>query len=69
MSYAVWGWGGPQDEPTEASLRELAPFVEQATGITPQQPVAATPLEPLPASKRTLPPSLAQRSGRWGGRL
>jgi alkyldihydroxyacetonephosphate synthase len=59
MSYAVWGWGGPQDEPTEASLRELAPFVEQATGITPQQPVAATPLQPLPASKRTLPPSLA----------
>ena len=31
-SYRVWGWGGPDEAPTEASLRELAPFVEAATG-------------------------------------
>ena len=59
MSYAVWGWGGPSDEPTEASLRELAPFVADATGITPQEPESPRPLQPLAAPKRVLPDSLA----------
>jgi len=64
MSYAVWGWGGPEDEPTEASLRELAPFVAEVTGITPQPPEAPLPLRPLPEARRVLPDSLAHLGSR-----
>ena len=58
VSYRVWGWGTAGDEPSEASLRELAPFVEAATGITPQDPELANALKPLPRSRRQLPGSL-----------
>ena len=60
MSYRVWGWGGPDDAPTEAGLRELAPFVEAATGLAVQEPELPLPLAPLPEPKRTLPGSLAR---------
>jgi alkyldihydroxyacetonephosphate synthase len=59
MSYRVWGWGNAEDEPTEASLRDLAPFVEAATGLTPQDPELPGSLKPLSAPTRTLPDSLA----------
>jgi alkyldihydroxyacetonephosphate synthase len=59
VTYRVWGWGRPEDEPTETSLRELAPFIEAATGITPQEPARSEDLQPLPEPKRELPRSLA----------
>jgi len=58
-SYAVWGWGGPDDAPTPASLREVAPLLEAVTGITAQDPETPAPLAPLPAPRRSLPGSLA----------
>jgi alkyldihydroxyacetonephosphate synthase len=59
VSYRVWGWGGPADAPTEAGLRELAPFVESVTGLPAQEPEQPQPLAPLPEPKRALPTSLA----------
>ena len=56
--YAVWGWGGPEDEPTIASLTALAPFVTTTTGITAQQPEQPWDLRLPPSSGRRLPPSL-----------
>lgn len=62
MSYAVWGWGGPADEPTAASLAELAPYVEQTTGLTVQEPFAPRPLPDLSPARRDLPRSLGHLS-------
>jgi alkyldihydroxyacetonephosphate synthase len=59
MTYAVWGWGGPDDEPTAASLAELAPFVEATTGVPVQHPEPPVALPDLPPVRRQLPPSLA----------
>ncbi len=59
MTYAVWGWGGPSDEPTPQSLAELAPFVAASTGVAAQEPETSHPLLPLPAIRRGLPTSLA----------
>ncbi len=59
MSYRVWGWGTAGDEPSEASLRDLAPFVAAATGLDVQDPETPSPLRELPPSRRTLPDSLA----------
>jgi alkyldihydroxyacetonephosphate synthase len=59
VTYAVWGWGGPADEPTAEGLAGLAPFVAEVTGLTPQQPETPAPLPVLPAPRRTLPASLA----------
>jgi alkyldihydroxyacetonephosphate synthase len=58
MSYRVWGWGTADDEPTLASLSELAPFIEAATGITPQPPEQPSALRPLPDPRRRLPSAL-----------
>ena len=63
MSYAVWGWGGPADEPTAASLAELAPYVAETTGVPVQEPFAPRPLPELPPPRRDLPASLAQLAG------
>lgn len=59
-TYAVWGWGDPSDEPTPASLAELAPFVAATTGVPVQPPQVPAPLPDLPPSRRRaqLPPSL-----------
>jgi alkyldihydroxyacetonephosphate synthase len=32
-SYAVWGWGGPADEPAAADLEALGPLVAATTGV------------------------------------
>jgi alkyldihydroxyacetonephosphate synthase len=58
MSYRVWGWGGPEDEPTRASLEELAPFVTATTGVPAQAPEAPRDQAPPPAGRRRLPTSL-----------
>ncbi len=59
MSYAVWGWGGPGDEPTPTSLAHLSPYVAEVTGIAPQEPETPRPLVELRTPRRALPPSLA----------
>jgi alkyldihydroxyacetonephosphate synthase len=58
MSYAVWGWGSAADEPTEASLQELAGIVEAVTGFAPTHRLTPQPLEELPAPRRALPSAL-----------
>ena len=58
MSYAVWGWGDPTDEPTPASLRDLAPYVQAATGVPVQEPEKPGQVGELPPPRRTLPSSL-----------
>jgi alkyldihydroxyacetonephosphate synthase len=59
-SYAVWGWGPPDEEPTAAGLEALAPFVQESTGVPVQPPQTPAPVPSLPRSQRlpTLPPSL-----------
>jgi alkyldihydroxyacetonephosphate synthase len=59
-SYAVWGWGGPADEPVLADLEALGPYVAETTGVAVQSPQAAAPAPALPASRRggELPASL-----------
>lgn len=63
MSYRVWGWGDPADEPTAAQLREVAPVVAATTGVAVDTPRSPVPIEPpapsrhlagLPASLRAL---------------
>ncbi|MCU1589183.1 MAG: linked oxidase domain protein [Frankiales bacterium] len=58
MTYAVWGWGGADEEPTAATLADLAPFVADTTGIPVQEPFRPRPLQELPPGRRDLPPSL-----------
>ena len=59
-SYAVWGWGGPQDEPTVTQLEAMAPYVVESTGVPVQPPQRPAPLPDLEPSTRlaALPPSL-----------
>ena len=57
--YAVWGWGTAADQPTSASLTELAPFVAASTGVEVQAPEQPAPDADLAPSRRALPPSLA----------
>ncbi|MBK5306058.1 MAG: FAD-binding oxidoreductase [Frankiaceae bacterium] len=58
-TYAVWGWGGPEDEPSAADLASLAPFVAETTGIPVQAPFRPRPLPELPPPRADLPSSLA----------
>ncbi len=60
MSYRVWGWGEPADEPSRADLLALAPSLRDTIGVAAQQPLTAAPDPRLPASRRlgALPPSL-----------
>ncbi len=64
-SYPVWGWGGPQDEPRQADLEAMAPFVQEASGVTVQSPLRPAPLQDLPPSRRrpTLPAALQAIAG------
>jgi alkyldihydroxyacetonephosphate synthase len=59
-SYAVWGWGGPDDEPLAAELAEAGPLVAAATGVAVQAPETPAPAPDLPPSRRlaSLPRSL-----------
>jgi alkyldihydroxyacetonephosphate synthase len=58
--YAVWGWGGPADEPTAADLEAVGPLVEATTGVPVQAPERPSPDPDLPPSRRLadLPASL-----------
>jgi alkyldihydroxyacetonephosphate synthase len=60
--YAVWGWGEPADEPSQAELVQLAPFVQATTGVAAQEPQTAAELPELPPSRRlsSLPASLRE---------
>jgi len=60
MTYAVWGWGGPDDEPRPAGLAALGPHVQATTGVAVQVPERPRPLAELPSSRRraALPPAL-----------
>ena len=60
MSYAVWGWGGPSDEPTTADLEAVGPLVAETTGVAVQAPER-------PAALGALPPSAL--AGRLPGSL
>ncbi|MCW2608571.1 MAG: linked oxidase domain protein [Frankiales bacterium] len=51
-SYAVWGWGTPDDEPRHADLEALAPFVQQSTGVAVQEPQRPAALQELAPSRR-----------------
>jgi alkyldihydroxyacetonephosphate synthase len=61
-SYAVWGWGEPADEPSAASLAELAPYVAATTGLPVQAPFTPRRLLDLPPPRRDLAPALAHLS-------
>jgi alkyldihydroxyacetonephosphate synthase len=50
VSYAVWGWGGPADEPSQGDLEAVGPLVAQTTGVAVQPPERPAPLRPLPPS-------------------
>ena len=52
MTYAVWGWGGPEDEPRPTDLEALAPRVQATTGVAVQAPETPRPLAALPPSRR-----------------
>ena len=60
MSYAVWGWGGPADEPSRADLEAVAPVVAGTTGVAVQPPESPAALPVLPPSQHLagLPASL-----------
>jgi alkyldihydroxyacetonephosphate synthase len=58
MTYPVWGWGGPADEPTRSGLEAVAPFAAETTGIPVQEPFAPRPLPELPPARTDLPSSL-----------
>jgi alkyldihydroxyacetonephosphate synthase len=57
-TYAVWGWGGPESEPTREGLESLALGVQAVTGVEPQAPETPAPLPVLPAPRVALPGSL-----------
>jgi alkyldihydroxyacetonephosphate synthase len=59
VTYAVWGWGAPEDAPTAADLDAVAPLVRATTGIQPQAPETPAELSPLRAPRCALPESLA----------
>lgn len=62
MSYRVWGWGDPADEPTPADLVALAPYVTDATGVAVQEPQ-------VPSGVPALPPSRHLASARRGSEV
>ena len=60
-SYAVWGWGGPADEPRHEDLVALGPYVAETTGVPVQEPLTPAGVPDLPPSRHRaqLPASLA----------
>jgi alkyldihydroxyacetonephosphate synthase len=59
VTYAVWGWGSPEDAPKDADLEAVAPLVAASTGIQPQPPETPADLPELRAPRCALPMSLA----------
>ena len=59
MTYAVWGWGGPADEPDAGDLAAAAPYFAQVLGFAVQPPERPAALPALPAPRVALPPALA----------
>ena len=58
MSYAVWGWGGPGDEPVPADLEAMAPYVAETTGVPVQLPLSPRPMADLPPPRVDVPMTL-----------
>jgi alkyldihydroxyacetonephosphate synthase len=58
-TYAVWGWGGPGEEPDQAGLEALAPAVGSLLGFEPRPPERPAPLGELPPPRLRPPPALA----------
>jgi alkyldihydroxyacetonephosphate synthase len=59
VTYAIWGWGGPGDEPRAADLAAAAPYFAEVLGFPVQPPETPAALGPLPAPRVTLPETLA----------
>jgi alkyldihydroxyacetonephosphate synthase len=59
VTYAVWGWGGPADEPRAADLAAAAPYLAGVLGFAVQPPETPAPLPDLAAPRVALPASLA----------
>ena len=59
MTYAVWGWGGPADEPRAADLTAAAPYFADVLGFAVQPPEEPAPLPALPPPRVALPGALA----------
>ncbi len=51
MSYAVWGWGDPADQPRESDLVAAAPWATALLGFPVQAPEAPSALQPLQAPR------------------
>jgi alkyldihydroxyacetonephosphate synthase len=59
VTYAVWGWGGPADEPRREDLAAAAPYFAGVLGFDVQPPEEPAPLPGLPPPRVTLPSALA----------
>jgi alkyldihydroxyacetonephosphate synthase len=59
VTYAVWGWGDPGDEPNTADLAAAAPYFAAVLGFDVQPPETPAPLPDLPAPRVALPRALA----------
>ncbi|HVF03814.1 MAG TPA: FAD-binding oxidoreductase [Frankiaceae bacterium] len=59
MTYAVWGWGDPADEPRAADLAAGAPYFAEVLGFPVQPPEQPAPLPDLPRPRVELPRALA----------
>ena len=58
-TYAVWGWGAADREPTAEGLTSLAPLVEERLGVAVQAPELSAELPALAAPRVQAPESLA----------
>jgi len=59
VTYAVWGWGDPADEPRAADLAAVAPYFADVLGFAVQPPEEPAPLPELPPPRLALPSALA----------
>jgi alkyldihydroxyacetonephosphate synthase len=58
-TYAVWGWGTPDREPTAEVLEAAAPEVLRLLGFPAQAPEEPAPLQELPPARIELPDTLS----------
>jgi alkyldihydroxyacetonephosphate synthase len=58
VSYAVWGWGAPSEEPPTAELEAAAPHLQALLGFGVLAPERPAPLATLPAPRVLVPSSL-----------
>jgi alkyldihydroxyacetonephosphate synthase len=58
-TYAIWGWGGPDEEPQPAALEAMAPAFQGLLGFPMQPPERPAPLPPLPPPRVAPPGPLA----------